>query len=123
MPPVASENLLQLLAIPDCVGPGAVTAVEVAAEVFVVVPPETPTQYHSLAQNELPQFSPLVPSTLFQAYSCAGVMPFCVAKSEHPMPPIASAYLLHVLMIPDWVGPGLIPTLSMSLDHLYQAIR
>jgi hypothetical protein len=106
MPPVASANLLQLLTIPDCVGPGAVTAVEVAAEVVVVVPPETPTQYDSLAQNELPQFSPLVPSTLFQAYSCAGVMPFCVAKSEHPMPPVASAYLLHVLIIPDWVGPG-----------------
>jgi len=106
MPPVASANLLQLLAIPDCVGPGTVTAVEVAAEVVVVVPPETPTQYHSLAQNELPQFSPVVPSTLFQAYSCAGVMPFCVAKSEHPMPLVASAYLLHVLMIPDWVGPG-----------------
>ena len=105
MPPVASANLLQVLAIPDCVGPGAVTAVEVAAEV-VVVPPETPTQYHSSAQNELPQFSPLVPSTLFQAYSCAGVMPFWVAKSEHPMPPVASAYLSHVLMIPDWVGPG-----------------
>jgi hypothetical protein len=34
------------------------------------------------------------------------VIPFAVAKSSHPIPPEASAYLLHELIMPDWVGPG-----------------
>jgi hypothetical protein len=51
-PEMAAAYLLQLAAMPVCVGPGAVTLDVVVGELDLVVvgaalPPEMPTQYHS----------------------------------------------------------------------------
>jgi hypothetical protein len=57
-PAIAAAYWLQLAAIPVCVDPCAVTAVVVAGLLTVVVTAEAemPTQYHSFAQREVPQF-------------------------------------------------------------------
>ena len=52
------------------------------------------------------QFSPLEPRTAFQAYSFSNVMPASEANVEHELPLFASRYLLQLVAIPLWVGPG-----------------
>ncbi len=45
------------------------------------------------------QLLPPLPKTLFQAYSCAAVIPLVVANFEQKSPTTDLAYLLQVLMM------------------------
>lgn len=64
-------------------------------------------QYQYPLQNMVPQFSPPAPSTEFQAYRSARLMPCLSAKAAHQSPSCACPYSLHVAMaLPAWFGSG-----------------
>lgn len=85
----------------------AVEEIELEVVGPVVAEDETPTQYHSLFMNLVVQSSPLGPRIVFQAYSCWGVMPARLAKSEQEAPAgFVSRYLLQDTTMTLWVGDG-----------------
>lgn len=43
------------------------------------------------------------------------MIPSAVAKSKQPFPGMDSANLLHVLMIPDCVGPGAVILVALAV--------
>ena len=52
------------------------------------------------------QASPWIPSSLFQAYSCAAVMPFSLAKLAQELSNLDSANFVHWSVMPGGVGEG-----------------
>lgn len=96
-PLMAAAYLLHFGDIPDCVGPGAATTevldfvveVLVGFEVVVAAAAEAPTQYHSFAHRDVPQFWPVLPKTAFQLYNCAIKMLFREANTLQVSPDCA----------------------------------
>ena len=67
----------------------------------------TPTQYQYVTHNIVAQPLPSDPSTAFHVYNCSVVIPLLVAKSQHPCPLCACAYLLQLeIALFSWWGSG-----------------